>query len=152
MSSCRSQAYVTDRLGLQGTWATGDKCIQRPGRKHWRVKPPRISRCKQQNNIKTNFKEIWLQSVDRMHLAQDRFQWQAPVNAATNLTEFYKSWPTFFTSLLIINFSKGCLFHDLPSQLGHPHVERCQALPPRAQIRSITIYSSLTSKVTQMSD
>jgi hypothetical protein len=37
------------------------------------------------NNIKMNLLEIGLSVVDWIGLAQDRYRWRAPVNAAMNL-------------------------------------------------------------------
>jgi len=43
---------------------------------------PRL-RC--EDNIRMDLKEIWRESVDLMHLTQDRDQWRALVNTVTKL-------------------------------------------------------------------
>jgi hypothetical protein len=42
-------------------------------------------RCRWEDNIRMDIKEIWCEVVDRMHLAQDRDQWSAVVNTVMNL-------------------------------------------------------------------
>jgi len=41
--------------------------------------------CRQEANIGISFKEIGLEGVDWIHLAQDRDQWRAVVNTIMNL-------------------------------------------------------------------
>jgi hypothetical protein len=38
-----------------------------------------------EDNLKVNLKSIWFEGVDWIQLAQDRFQWWAPVNNVANL-------------------------------------------------------------------
>jgi hypothetical protein len=46
-----------------------------------------------EDNIRVDIVEIWWESVDWMHLDQDRDQWQAVVNTVMNLIFVYdKKW------------------------------------------------------------
>jgi len=38
-----------------------------------------------QNNISLDVREMGLQDVDWMHVAQDMYKWQAPVNMVMNI-------------------------------------------------------------------
>jgi hypothetical protein len=40
-------------------------------------------RCRWEDNIKTNLREIW-DDMEWIHLVHDRDQWRAPVNTAMN--------------------------------------------------------------------
>jgi hypothetical protein len=42
-------------------------------------------RCRREDNIKINRREIGLEGLNWIHLAQDRDQWQALVNTVMNL-------------------------------------------------------------------
>jgi hypothetical protein len=55
--------------------------VGKPKRKRPLGKPRR----RWEDNIRMGLREIWWEGVDRMHLAQERDQWQAVVNMATNL-------------------------------------------------------------------
>jgi hypothetical protein len=55
--------------------------VRKPARKRSFRRPRHI----QEDNIKMDLREIGWEGVDWMHLAQDRDQWQALVNTATNL-------------------------------------------------------------------
>ena len=46
---------------------------------------PRKHRCKWEDDIKTDFKDILWDGVDWIDLAQDRDSWRAVVNAVTKL-------------------------------------------------------------------
>jgi hypothetical protein len=54
-------------------------------------RPLGTPRHKWEDNIKMNLREIGLEDVDRIHLAQDRNQWQAPVSTVLNLQVLYKA-------------------------------------------------------------
>jgi hypothetical protein len=54
-------------------------------RKPERKRPLRRPMCRWRDNIRMDLREIWLEGRDRMHLAQNRDQWQALVNSAMNL-------------------------------------------------------------------
>jgi hypothetical protein len=60
-----------------------EKCIQyfvgKPGQKRPLGRPRRGWK----GNI--DLREIGWEGVDRIHLAQDRYQWRTPVNTVTNL-------------------------------------------------------------------
>jgi hypothetical protein len=43
------------------------------------------SRCRWEDNIKMNIREIGIDGANRIQLAQDRVQWQAFVNIVMNL-------------------------------------------------------------------
>jgi hypothetical protein len=42
-------------------------------------------RCRWENNIRTDLRELGWEVVDWMHLYQDRHQWRAVVNTVMNL-------------------------------------------------------------------
>jgi hypothetical protein len=42
-------------------------------------------RCRWEDNIKMNFREIWIDGANWFRLAQDRIQWRAFVNTVMNL-------------------------------------------------------------------
>jgi hypothetical protein len=42
-------------------------------------------RSRWEHNIRINFREIWWDGVECLHLAQDRDQWRAVVNTVMNL-------------------------------------------------------------------
>jgi hypothetical protein len=42
-------------------------------------------RCRWEDNININLREIWLEGVDYIQLAQDRDRWRALVNTVMNL-------------------------------------------------------------------
>jgi hypothetical protein len=54
-------------------------------RKPKRKRPPSIPRNRWHDNIRMDLKEIGLQGVDWIHLAQDRDQWWSLVNTVMNL-------------------------------------------------------------------
>jgi hypothetical protein len=43
------------------------------------------TRCRGEDNIRKDLREIGWEDVDWIHLAQDRYQWRALVNMAMNL-------------------------------------------------------------------
>jgi hypothetical protein len=53
-------------------------------------RPVRRTRCRWEDNIRMDLREIEWKGVDWIHLAQDRYQWQAPVNMIMNLWAPYK--------------------------------------------------------------
>jgi hypothetical protein len=48
-------------------------------------KPLRRSRCRREDGIRMDLREIGWVGVDWIHLSQDRGQWQAVVNVVINL-------------------------------------------------------------------
>jgi hypothetical protein len=48
------------------------------------TRPFRRSSCRQDDNIKMDFREVWWKGVDCMLLAQDRDHWWALVNTVMN--------------------------------------------------------------------
>jgi hypothetical protein len=54
------------------------------GKTYWKKLLGR-SRCKWEDNIRMNIREIGWEFVDWMHLTQDRDQWRALVNTVMNL-------------------------------------------------------------------
>jgi hypothetical protein len=60
-----------------------------------------------EDNIKMDLKEIALEGVEWIHLAQDRDQWQVLVKAAMNL------WGNFLNRRVTVSFSRGTLFHKV---------------------------------------
>jgi hypothetical protein len=57
-----------------------------------------------------NSKETGCESVDWIHLAQDRLQWRALVNMVMNLRVPQKAW-NFLTSWATVRFSTRTLLH-----------------------------------------
>jgi hypothetical protein len=55
--------------------------VGKPGRK----RPPRRPKHRWENNIRMDLMEIGWESVDLMHLVQDRGQWWADENTILNL-------------------------------------------------------------------
>jgi hypothetical protein len=62
-----------------------EKYIQNFGRETWREQIIQIPRRMWEDNIKMDLREISWESVDWMHMAQDRDQWRAVVNTVMNL-------------------------------------------------------------------
>jgi len=52
---------------------------------HERKKPLGRTRCRWEDNIRRDLREIGWEGVDWIHLAQDREQWRALVNTVINL-------------------------------------------------------------------
>jgi ribosome biogenesis protein Nip4 len=48
-------------------------------------RPLRSLRCRWEDNIKMDLREIGFGDVDWIHLAQDKDRWRAPVNTVMNL-------------------------------------------------------------------
>jgi hypothetical protein len=48
-------------------------------------RPLGIPRCRWEDNIKMDLREIWFGDVDWIHWAQDRDRWRALVNTVMNL-------------------------------------------------------------------
>jgi hypothetical protein len=63
----------------------GVKSIQSVGRKTRRIRFTRETRCKWEDSIDMDLKEIGYEGVGWIHLAQDREQWQSVVNRVMNL-------------------------------------------------------------------
>jgi hypothetical protein len=55
-------------------------CLEKP-----EGKTPLRPRCRWEDNIKTDFREIWLEGVDWIHLAYDMGHWRVLVKTALNL-------------------------------------------------------------------
>jgi len=62
----------------------GEKCIHYFGWKTERKGPPGRIVVRREDNIRIDAREIGLDSVDWIHLTQDRDQWQALVNTIMN--------------------------------------------------------------------
>jgi hypothetical protein len=48
-------------------------------------KPCGRSRCRWEDNIRMDLREVGWEDVDWIHLAEDRYQWWAPVKTVMNL-------------------------------------------------------------------
>jgi hypothetical protein len=60
-------------------------CIQGFGGKPERKRPLGRPRCRWEDNIKDDLQEVGCGGMDWIELAQDRYRWQACVNAVMNL-------------------------------------------------------------------
>jgi hypothetical protein len=62
-----------------------EECIQCFGERQKEKRPQERPRHRWEENIKTDLTEIGWSGMDRIHLAQDRDQWQDLVNTVKNL-------------------------------------------------------------------
>jgi hypothetical protein len=63
----------------------GTECIWDIGGKARRKEPLGRQRCKLVDDIKMDLRETGWGGMDYIDLAEDRWQWRAPVNTAANL-------------------------------------------------------------------
>jgi hypothetical protein len=75
-------------------------------------KPMGRSRRWWEDNIKMNLREIGIEGVNWIRLAQDRIQWRASVNTVMNLRAPYRK-QDFLTSWVTISFSNNILHHGV---------------------------------------
>jgi hypothetical protein len=69
-------------------------------------------RCKWEDNIRMDLREIGWECVDWIHLAQDKDLWRTLVNTVMNLRVPYKAG-SFWTSLVAVSFSRRTLLHEV---------------------------------------
>jgi hypothetical protein len=74
-----------DMSGAYSMHRRDEKCIQNFCQKSEGKRPLRRPRCRWEDNIKIDLKEMGWEHVDWLHLAPDRDQWQALVNMVMNL-------------------------------------------------------------------
>jgi hypothetical protein len=71
--------------GTCGTHGGGDRCLQGLVGRPERTRPLGRPRRRWEDNIRMDLREIWIDGVNWILLAQDRVQWLAFVSTVMNL-------------------------------------------------------------------
>jgi hypothetical protein len=80
--------------------------------KHERKIPLGRHRCRWEDNIRMDHKEIGWEGVDWVYLAQDTDQWWTVVKVVMNL-QVPENAGSFLNSCVIISLTRRTLFHDM---------------------------------------
>jgi hypothetical protein len=67
-------------------------------------------RCRRENKIKLDVKDIWCEGVEAIQLAENKVQWRVLLNAVMKTPSFIKAG-NFFTSWATIDFSISTMRH-----------------------------------------